>query len=137
MRKLILTALIVLSALAVPSAARAATVTASGGAGGNNHKLLWELSYDTVTNDLTIDVTHTKFDGSAPIGDPQVANLVLVRPNGQERSFNLLTVVASSDGLPGIINKGPQTYENIATRVSANRASLIEFRTEYTPPLGA
>jgi hypothetical protein len=137
MRKLILTALILLSALAVPSAARAATVTASGGAGGNNHKLLWELSYDTVTNDLTIDVTHTKFDGSAPIGDPQVANLVLVRPNGQERSFNLLTVVASSDGLPGIINKGPQTYENIATRVSANRASLIEFRTEYTPPLGA
>jgi hypothetical protein len=137
MRKLILTALILLTALIVPSTAGAAIVHAESAAGARGHVLRWALDYDAVTDDLTIDVTHTKFDGSAAIGDPQVANLVLIRPNGQERSFNLLTVVAVSDGLPGIINKGPQTYSNVATRIPPGRASLIEFRTEYTPPLGA
>lgn len=137
MRKLILTALILFTALAAPATAGAAIVHAEAGAGGHGHQLLWQLDYNTVTDDLVINVTHTKFDGSPAIGAPQQANLVLVRPNGTERAFNLLTVVASSDGQPGIINKGPQTYPNIATRVSATRANLIEFRTEYTPPLGA
>lgn len=137
MRKIFLTALVIFTALAVPSTAGAAIVNAEGGAGARGHKLLWSLSYDTVTDDLTINVTHTRFDGSAAIGAPQEADLVLVRPNGQARVFNLLTVIASTDGQPGIINKGLQTYPNIATRVSANRASQIEFRTEYTPPVGA
>lgn len=136
MRKLILTAAAALLLL-VPSTASAAIVHAEGGAGASGHKLLWALDYDTVTDQLQVAVTHTKFNGSAAIGQPQVANLVLVRPNGQERTFNLLTVVASTDGQPGILNKGLQTYQNIATRISANRAALIEFRTEYTPPVGA
>lgn len=137
MRNLILTALVLFTALIVPSTAGAAIVNAEGGSGARGHKLLWTLSYDTVTDDLTIDVTHTKFDGSPAVGAPQEADLVLIRPNGAEREFNLLTVVAASDGQPGIINKGPQTYENVATRIPPGRASLIEFRTEYTPPLGA
>ena len=137
MRKLILTALILIVALVAPQAAGAAIVHAEGGAGARNHMLLWTLDYDTVTDDLTVNATHTKFDGSPAIGDPQVANLVLIRPNGQERVFNLLTVVAASDGLPGIINKGPQTYANVQTRIPPGRASMIEFRTEYTPPFGA
>lgn len=136
MRKLILTAAAALTLL-IPASASAAIVHAEAGAGGRGHMLLWQLDYDTVTDDLTINVTHTKFDGSPAIGMPQVANLVLVRPNGQTRTFNLLTVNNPVDGQPNIINDGPVTFPNIATRVSANRAAAIEFQTEYTPPAGA
>jgi hypothetical protein len=136
MRKLI-TAAILFAALAAPATAGAAIVHAESGAGARNHKLLWTLDYDTATDNLTIDATHTQFDGSPAIGDPQEADIVLVRPNGQERVFNLLTIVAVSDGLPGILNKGPQTYTNVPLRIPPGRASLIEIRTEYTPPLGA
>lgn len=137
MRKPFLTVLVLLTALIVPSTAGAAIVHAEAGAGARGHMLLWALDYDTVTDDLSISVTHTKFDGSPAIGAPQQANLVLVRPNGQERVFNLLTVPGGQNPAPGIINEGVQVFPNIATRVSANRAQLIEFRTEYTPPLGA
>lgn len=137
MRKISLTAFAVLTALAVPSTAGAAIVHADSAAGGHGHVLRWSLDYDTVTDDLTVNVTHTKFDGSAAIGAPQEADLVLVRPNGTERTFNLMTVAGGQNPAPGVINEGVQVFPNIATRVSANRANLIEFRTEYTPPLGA
>lgn len=137
MRKLILTAVAALTLALTTSTAEAATVHAESAAGSRGHVLRWALDYDTVTDQLQITVTHTKFDGSAAIGDPQVANLILVRPNGQERTFNLLTVNNPVDGQPGILNDGPLTYPNIATRVSPRRSQLIEFRTEYTPPVGA
>lgn len=152
MRKLILTALAALL-LTVPSTAGAATVHAESGASGLGYDLLWSLDYDTVTNDLSITVTHTRFGGLPQLADPEKAVIVLVRPNGTERPFNVNsadvtlgaddgfpdgTVVtpvrASTDGQPGIINKGTQTYTNIASRVSANRANLIDFRTIYLPP---
>jgi len=139
MRKHILTAFAVLSFLVLaPSMAQAAIVHAEGGAGARNHMLLWTLDYDTVTRAVTLDVTHTKFDGSAAIGDPQQADIILIRPNGQEQDFNLLTLVNPVDGQPNVLNDGPLTF-NVpgGLRVSANRASLIEFRTEYVPPLGA
>jgi hypothetical protein len=136
MRKLILTAAAALTLLIAPTAS-AVTVHAEDAAGSRGHVLRWSLDYDTVTDDLVVNITHTKFDGSAAIGDPQVANLILVRPNGQERTFNLLTVNNPVDGQPGILNDGPLTYPNIATRVSPRRSQLIEFRTEYTPPVGA
>lgn len=136
MRKLILTAAAAV-ALIAPSTASAVIVHADSASGGHGHVLRWSLDYDTVTDDLTVNVTHTRFDGSPAIGDPQQADLILVRPNGTERTFNLLTVNNPVDGLPGIVNDGPLTYPNIATRVSPRRSSLIEFRTDYVPPVGA
>jgi hypothetical protein len=136
MLKSILTAAAVL-AFALPASAQAATVRAEGGAGSRGHMLMWQLDYDTATDDLSINVTHTKFDGSAPVGAPQEANLVLVRPNGQERVINLMTIPGGQNAAPGVINEGVQVFPNVATRVSANRANLIDFRTEYTPPVGA
>jgi hypothetical protein len=134
MNKLSLIAVAIFTALVVPSTAGAAIVNASGGAGAAGHMLLWSLEYDTVTDDLAVDVTHTRFDGSAASGPPQEANLVLVRPNGTERVFNLMTVPGGQNPAPGVINEGVQVFPNIATRVSPRRSNLIEFRTEYTPP---
>jgi hypothetical protein len=142
--------------LLVPSTAGAAIVHAQSDASGLGHELAWTLDYDTASRALTVDVTHTRNDGSPAISDPPLAVLVMVQPNGQQRPFNLNStavtlgvadgfadgtvvqpLVASSDGLPGVLNKGPQTY-NIpgGLRVSANRAGLIDFRTLYTPPGG-
>jgi hypothetical protein len=138
MRKLILTILAAALMLAVPSTSRAAIVEANGGAGARNHKLLWSLSYDTSTKDVTLDVTHTQFDGSPAIGDPQQADIVVIRPNGQEQDFNLLTLRNPVDGQPGVINDGPLVFSIPGgLRVSPDRAAILEFRTEYTPPLGA
>lgn len=155
MRKLILTAAAALIFL-LPSAAQAAIVHAEGGAGSRGHMALWQLDYDTVSNDLTITATHTKFDGSPAIGEPQKCVIVLIRPNGQERPFNIAAstvTLGAADGFPentvvnalrapsdnqfGLLNKGPQTFQNIASRVSADRASLLEFRMIYVPPAGA
>jgi hypothetical protein len=136
MRKLILT-ILAAGLLAAPSSASAVLVHAESASGGHGHVLRWALDYDTVTDDLSINVTHTKFDGSPAIGAPQQADLVLVRPNGTERTFNLMTVPGGQNLAPGVINEGVQVFPSIATRVSASRASLIEFRTDYIPPLGA
>lgn len=137
MRKHLFTALAALM-LAAPSTAGAATVHAEGSAGARGHMLRWVLDYDTVTRDIVLDAVHTRFDGTAPLGDPQEADIVVIRPNGQETTVNLLTLENPVDGEPGVINDGPLTF-NLpgGLRVSANRAAAIEFRTEYTPPLGA
>lgn len=152
MRKLI-TAAILFAAALIPSTAEAAIVHAESGAGGLGHELLWQLDYNTTTDDLTVNITHTRFGGLPQLAPPRTAVIVLVRPNGTERPFNVgatAVTLNSDDGFPdgtvvnplrapsdnqfGLINKGPQTFPNIASRVSANRANLIDFRTVYLPP---
>lgn len=138
MRKLIFTVLAAATLLAAPSTAGAAIVHAEGSAGARGHMLRWALDYDTLSKDVTLDAVHTRFDGTAPLGMPQEADLVVIRPNGQETTINLLTLENPVDGEPNVINDGPLTF-NLpgGLRVSANRAAAIEFRTEYTPPVGA
>lgn len=111
-----------------------ATVTADGGAGGNGHRLSWFINYNTVTDVVKLTVAHLRFDDSAASGPPLVARLNIVLVNGTTRTFNLLTLVASTDGQPGVINKGEQTYNGVSVRVSNSRGNLIEFSTDYTPP---
>jgi hypothetical protein len=147
----LLAALATFTALAVPSTASAAIVHIDGGASGHGFATVWHADFNTVSKDVTIDATYTLIDGSPTASQPQRELVILTQPNGVQRAFNfgptastatfddnstavIQPLVAVSDGQPGILNKGPQTY-NLPTglRVSANRAGLIDFETDFLP----
>jgi len=117
-----------------------ANVFASAGAGGNNCRLDWSLNFDDAANTITIDATHTHFDGS-PAPDPLQALIVVQLSNNAEVSVNLLTGALSSGGQfsqtsPGVmINTGPKTRTGVRMKVSADRAGAMVFSTLYTPPV--
>lgn len=117
-----------------------ADILASGGAGGNNCKVLWDLDYDDAANTVTIAATHTHFDDS-PAPDPQQAQITVQLNSGQAISVDLLTGLLSTGGpfsqtSPGpIINAGPKTRTSVRLRISAGRAQLITISTEYLPPV--
>lgn len=137
-----------LAALAIaPSTAGAAIVHANGGSLARGYFLAWEVDYDTVAQTITVDAEQTL--AGQPVNDAPVRAVVtLTAPSGAFRRFNLgpttatlddgTTVdplIAKSDGLPGILNKGSQTYAvPQGLRVSANRAAAIDFGTDYLPP---
>jgi hypothetical protein len=152
MRRLLVTALAAV-ALAAPSTAGAATVDFSTGSTGRGMDLEVQGSFDTTAKTVTLQAEYGTVDGQVSQTDPQKGVLVATQPNGVERPFNLTAtsitlgsddgfpngtvadpLTAKSDGLPGIINKGPQTYSLPGgLRVSANRAGLIDFRLLLLP----
>lgn len=137
--------------LLAPSTAGAAIVHANGGSLAHGYFLAWEVDYDTVAQTITVDAEQTvAATGQATNAAPVRAVVTLTAPNGAFRRFNLgpntatlddTTTVdpltAKSDGLPGILNKGSQTYSvPQGLRVSANRAAAIDFDTDYLPITG-
>lgn len=135
MRKF-LTAVAALTFLALPSTAGAEVINASGGSGAGGHKLLWSLEFDTVANSITIDATHTRFDGSTAAGDPQAATITVERNNGQSMTLNLLTDGTVFDGGPAnMLNTGPRTRSNVTLRVGQGRGQVLTFSTTYSPPV--
>jgi len=122
-------------ALAFAAPAQAAVISASGGAGAGGHLLRWSFDYENVDKTLTLTATHTHFDGTPQDGLPQQAIVTLERNNGQLQAFDLLTITASSDGQPGVINKGPQVFTDVNLRVGAGRGQVLSFTTDYLPPL--
>lgn len=121
-----------------------ADITASGGAGARNCKFLWDLDFDDAADTVKITATHTHFDDS-PAPDPQVAQITVILNSSVDITVDCLTGrilnaqggqgAAFSQASPGVmINAGPKTRTGVRLRVSATRAQLIEFTTQYTPP---
>lgn len=116
-----------------------ADVFAEAGAGGNNCRLDWTLDFDDSANTVTIDATHTHFDRS-PAPDPQQAEITVILNTSVSVTVDLLTGLLSQGGAfvqgsPGkMINAGPKTRTNVRLKVSADRARLISFTTQYLPP---
>lgn len=116
-----------------------ADVFATAGAGGNNCKVDWTMDFDDSADTVTITATHTHFDGS-PAPDPQQADITVQLNSGVSVGVNLLTGVLSTGGnfsqaSPGkIINAGAKTRTGVRLRVTADRAALISFSTQYLPP---
>jgi hypothetical protein len=145
MRSLV-TLVATIAALTLAAPAQAEILTASGGSGAGGHKLLWTLQFDDAANTVTIDATHTKFDGSTAIGDPLVAGITLTLNNGQKIRVDLLTgelfdaqddSLGLFDGTPGtMLNTGPRTRTGVRLQVSAGRGRVLTFNTSYVPPAG-
>lgn len=130
-----------------------ADVFAQAGAGGNNCKVLWNLDFDDVANTVTIDSTHTHFDGS-PCPDPRKAWITVLLNTSVNITVDLLTGEVGTpngplddpntiltgrqpfvQGSPGkMINAGPKTRTGVRLKISADRAALISFSTQYLPP---
>lgn len=117
-----------------------ADIIASGGAGGNGHKLEWSLDFDDSANTVTINAVHTHFDGTPQSADPQQAQITVTLNSSVDVAVDLLTGRldgggAFVQGSPGtMINTGPKTRTNVRLKVSANRARQISFSTQYLPP---
>lgn len=115
-----------------------ADISASSAAGGNGCRLDWTLHFDDAADTVTIEATHTRFDGSvAP--DPQQAAITIQVNSGQAVTVDLLTGLLSTGGAfdgtaSKIINSGPRTRTNVRLTVSTKRAKAINFSTTYTPP---
>jgi hypothetical protein len=148
MRRLlsILPLLLVTMLVASPTAG-AAVVHSEFGAFAHGVLQHTVLDYDSTAKTITVDATQTRNDSvdqDVPVRDV----ITLTLPNGASRLFNFGSAVATladgvttvdplvapSDGQPGILNKGPQTF-NVpgGLRISANRAALIEFGTDFVP----
>lgn len=111
---------------------------ASSAAGGNGCRVDWTLNFDDTANTVTIEATHTHFDGS-PAPDPQQASITFRLNSGQSITVDLLTGLLSSGGAfdgtaSKIINSGPRTRTNVRLSVSTDRAKLITYSTSYLPP---
>ena len=118
-----------------------ANITASGGAGSNGVKFLWDLVFDDVANTVQIATTYTKFDGTPAPSPPQVASITVVLNTSVNVTVNCLTGTLStggnfSQGSPGPMLNTSKTRTNVRLRVSANRAAALEFSTQFTPPAG-
>lgn len=123
-----------------------ADVFATAGAGGNGCRLDWILDFDDAVDTVTITATHTHFDGS-PAPDPQQAQITVKLNTSFDVTVDLLTglLIAPDNpaidgrpfvqGAPGkLINAGPKTRTSVRLRVSATRARLLDFSTQYLPP---
>jgi hypothetical protein len=115
-----------------------ADIHVSSAAGGNGCRLDWTLDFNDVANTVTINATHRHFDGSAA-PDPQQAQITLTLGNNQTISVNLLTgLLGNGQAFDGtatkIINSGDRTRTGVTLKVTADRAALIVFSTEYIPP---
>jgi hypothetical protein len=112
-----------------------AVINASGGAGAAGHKLLWTLAFDDAANTITINATHTRFDGTAAAGNPQAAAITVERNNGQGLTLNLLTDGTIFDGAAAnMLNTGPRTRTGVTLKVAGGRGQVLTFSTAYTPP---
>jgi hypothetical protein len=150
-RRILTVAAVSAVALIVPSTAGAAVVLIQGGASGHGFATVWTANYDTVAKAITVDATYTQINGAQTNLLPAKDIIILTQPNGVQRAFGLGPTTATtifdddsvvsvdpltakSDGQPGILNKGPQTYSLPAgLRISANRAGLIDFETDFLP----
>lgn len=115
-----------------------ATIHAEAGAGAAGCLLSWQLDFDDVANTVTVNATHTHFDGS-PAPDPQQAQITLQLNSGQPISLDLLTGRLSNgaafDGTASkIIDSGPRTRSNVRLTVGSGRGKVITFSTQYLPP---
>jgi hypothetical protein len=116
-----------------------ADVFASAGAGGRNCRLDWTLDFDDVANTVTLNATHTHFDGTAA-PDPPQAQITIQLNTSVDITVDLLTGLMSQGGqfsqaAPGkIVNQGPKVRTGVRLKVSANRAGALSFSTQYTPP---
>jgi hypothetical protein len=106
----------------------------SGGAGGNNCKLLWSGEHDDAAQTVKLTVTHTHFDGSAcPM--PVQAQITVQLNSGQPFAIDLQTDGGLFDGGPAnMLNAGEQTKSNIRLKVGAGRSAVIAISTQYQPP---
>jgi len=135
MRRALRTAAATLAvALSLAAPAGAEVVGFAGGASAGGHELIWEAQHDDVARTVVLTATHTQIGGLPQLGLPLRADIFVELNNGQPREFDLLTTVAPSDGQPGLINKGPQTFTNVNLKVAQDRGRVISFTTEYVPP---
>jgi len=116
-----------------------ADIIASAGASSNDHKLRWDLHFDDVADTVTITANHTHLDDS-PDENPQQAEITVILNNSVEITVDLLTGLLSTGGnfsqtSPGImLNVGSRTRTGVKLKVSADRAGIISFTTQYLPP---
>lgn len=115
-----------------------ADIFVEAGAGGNGCKLLWTLDFNDTADTVAITATHTHFDGS-PAPDPQQAQISLELNSSVAITVNLLTGrLGTGQAFDGtatkIVNSGTRTRTGVRLKVSANRAALISFSTQYQPP---
>lgn len=116
-----------------------ADIIASGGAGANGCKFLWDLDFDDSANTVTITAVHTHFDDS-PAPDPQQAEITVILNSSVSVTVDCLTGRLSTGGNfsqanPGpMLNSGARTRTNVRLRVSQDRAAAISFTTQYTAP---
>jgi hypothetical protein len=111
---------------------------ANSAAGGNGCRLDWTLNFNDAANTVTVDATHKRFDGTAA-PDPVQAQITFTLSNNQSIGLNLLTGRLTNnqafDGTASkIINSGPRTRTGVTLKISADRAQIITFSTEYIPP---
>ena len=116
-----------------------ANVSASSGASGLGCILEWSLLFDDAANTVTINATHKRTDGAlAP--DPQQAQITTTLDTNQTVTVDLLTATIQPggqlfDGDPAsMLNSGPRTRTNVKLKVSADRAAVLTFSTQYQPP---
>lgn len=116
-----------------------ADVFAQGAAGGRNCRLDWSVDFDDSADTVTINATHTHFDGSAA-PNPPVATLIVTLNSSVDIAVDLLTGDLTPGGQfsqasPGVIvNAGAKVRTGVRLKVSADRAAAMFFTTQYTPP---
>lgn len=92
--------------------------------GGVRTWFKWDLEYDDVANTVTVIATSSSDTLSKAL-------LIVTLQNGQERTYDLLTLDPTSGGT--IINQGPITFTNVhlKTGTSKNNVGVIEVRDEW------
>lgn len=122
-----------------------ANFSASSGASSQGFHLGWSLVFDDTANTITLTADHTRTNGT-PAPDPQVARITLVLNTSVDITVDLLTGrILNAQGGQGqafdgtatpIINSGPRIRTGVKLKISADRAALITYSTEYLPTLG-
>jgi hypothetical protein len=117
-------------------------------ASNHGHRLVLSVNVDTTARSVLVNAVYTQNDGSAPAADPQRALLNVTLTNGTVQSFNLgptavtsqdtgqtaQPMIAPSDGQPGLLNKGDETFTNVPVRSAVDRGGAIDARLEFLGP---
>lgn len=116
-----------------------AHILASGGAGANGVKFLWNLDFDDVANTVQIATTYLTFEGDPAPAPPQVASITVTLNTSVNVTVNCLTGTISTGGnfsqaSPGQMLNTTKTRTGVTLRVSAGRAAALSFSTAFTPP---
>lgn len=134
-------------------------VFSQGAAGGNGHRVDWTLDFNDTANTITIDAKHTRMasDGQGgflpALAEPQRAWITVQLNTGQARTVDLVTgmIGVASGPLNDIntvlnnpqlfdgnaaemLNSGPRVRTGVRLTVSADRAAMMSFSTQYKPP---
>jgi phage baseplate assembly protein gpV len=115
-------------------------VHAQGTVGANGCMMPWSVDFDDAANTVTVNTTHTRFDGS-PCSDPSEASITVTLNTSVNITVDCLTGKLSSGGdfsqtSPGeLLNAGPKVRTGVRLRVSPDRAAVLAFTVRYTPPL--